>query len=95
LVRAILPEQVFFQDWLPGGGEVLFTKRRTDTQAPHALWRASTDGRTPIDTGITIPGFTQVNGVKVQPRGRMIAYTAGEASWELWVMEHFLRQAGR
>ena len=95
LVRATFPEQVFFQDWLPGGDEVLFTRRRTDTHMPHALWRASTDGRATSDTGITIPGFTQVNGVKVQPHGRMIAYTAGEASWELWVMEHFLHEAGR
>jgi serine/threonine-protein kinase len=95
LARVVYPEQVFFQDWLPSGDAVLFTKRRADVSGPHALWRAPTDGQSPVETGISIPGFTQVNGVKVGPDGRTIAYTAGEASWELWVMEHFLPEPTR
>jgi hypothetical protein len=90
LVRAIAPEQLFLQAWMPNNHEVLFTKRDLRTSSSHELWTVDAAGGEPRDTGVRIPGFTQANPVQVHPDGTRIAYTASEASWDLWVMEHFL-----
>jgi serine/threonine protein kinase len=94
VARATLPDQLFLQSWMPNGRELLFTRRDVRVSAPHALWRVSMNGAA-HDTGVRIPGFTQVNLIQVDPSGQRIAYTADEMGWELWVMEHFLPEAAR
>ena len=93
VTRAIFPNQVFLQTWMPDGRELLFTQRDARVAGPHALWRAPLDG-VPRDPGIRIPGFTQINMIQVDPGGKRLAYTADQSSWDLWVLEHFLPGMG-
>lgn len=37
----------------------------------------------------------EANLAQANPAGSVLAYTANEAGWDLWVMEHFLPPAGR
>ena len=94
VARATAPDQLFLQDWMPSGRELLITRRNMRLSGPHALWRVSLDG-VARDTGIRIPGFTQVNTIQVDPSGQRIAYTADQPNWDLWVMEHFLPENAR
>ena len=90
LIRVAYPEQVFLQAWMPNSQELLFTRRNVDVTGPHQLWRATVNDGRVVDTGIGIPGFTQINQAVVHPDGKTVAYTGGEATWTLWVMERFL-----
>jgi serine/threonine-protein kinase len=90
LTRATYPNQVFLQTWTPDGRELLYTRRDVSRPPPHELWRISVDTAQASDTGIAIPGYTQINAISLSPDARTVAYTGGEARWSLWKMEHFL-----
>jgi serine/threonine protein kinase len=89
LLRTTSPAMVSLQGWSPDGRSLLVTRRDSRNPAPHSLWRVWLDG-TARDTGVRIPGFTQVNRVQIDPRGVRIAYAADQVRWEIWVLEHFL-----
>jgi hypothetical protein len=57
---------------------------------PQQLWKIRVTGGAPQDTGIRIPGFTQVYGLSLTPDGERLAFTLGQVSTEMCVMEHFL-----
>ena len=87
------PEVLTFQAWTPDSQEILFTRYVAGQRAvehPHQLWKVRVAGGAPLDTGVRIPGFTQVFGLALSPDGKRLAYTTGSAQAEMWVMEHFL-----
>lgn len=80
--------QLVFQAWSPDAAQLLFTV--AGQPQPHRLMRIHATGGAPVDMGVTINGFPQVNRVVLNPDGTRIAYTAGEPGVQLWVMERFL-----
>jgi serine/threonine-protein kinase len=95
LARAVMPTQLYLQSWIPGGQELLLTQWDTRVTVPHELWRVTVSSGVRRDTGIRIPGFTQINLAPVDPSATQVAFTASEAKWDLWAIENFLPRDGR
>jgi len=76
-----------FQGWTPDAQQILFT---VVGQQPQRLLRINAAGGEPVDTGLAIHGFTEVNFVSLSPDGTRVAYTAGQPGVEIWMMEKFL-----
>jgi serine/threonine-protein kinase len=90
LVKAVEPESLIFQDWMPDGTALLFTKSRPGQ--PASLWRVSARGGDPQPLGLTMPGLRDVS---VHPDGRRLTFTAGWPTLEVWVVENFLPELSR
>jgi Tol biopolymer transport system component len=77
-------------EWARDGKRLLFTKSDGGGRIPGLtpeLWQISVDGGAPQQVGLT----TQTRGtLAIHPDGRQVAFTAGEAKEEVWVMENFL-----
>ena len=86
LARAIQPEQVEFQDWMPDGRAVLLIKRNTKERR-NMLYEARLDGTPLRPLGVTMPA---IRDVSVRRDGKTITFTAGMNSLEVWVLERFL-----
>ena len=87
LVRVTAPDSLQFQDWMPDGTALIFTRSISKPDQPITLWRVSIHGGEPHPLGLSMPG---VRDVSVRPDGKAITFTAGWPTNELWVMEHFL-----
>jgi len=75
------------QPWTPDAQQILFTIAGPQ---PHPLMRIGATGGTPIDMGLPIYGWTQVNWLSLNPDGTRVACTAGEPGAEVWMMNNFL-----
>jgi Tol biopolymer transport system component len=89
LARAIHPEQVEFQDWMPDGRAVLLIKRNTKERR-NMLFEARLDGAPLRPLGVMMPA---IRDVSIRRDGKTITYTAGMNSLEVWVLERFLTSA--
>ena len=87
LARASGSEMIMFQDWMPDGGGVLFTRWIAKPNEPAVLWHASIDGGDARPLGLSMIGLRDVS---VHPNGRKITFTAGWPGQELWVIENLL-----
>ena len=79
-----------FQDWSRDSRRILYT------WSPHAdgqfsLWEYPIDRGPPVPLGLTMP---RLRDVVMNPDGHRIAFTAGSASWEMWVVDHVVGGAG-
>jgi Tol biopolymer transport system component len=78
--------------WSPDGQYVVFAKnfeKRTDAVRTAKLWRVAVEGGDPRELGLA----NLQGGVRhpcVHPDGKQIAFTSGQGSFEVWVMENFL-----
>jgi serine/threonine-protein kinase len=82
LVRVADPELLIFQDWMPDGQSVIFTKWSSDKVS---LWRVSIHGGDPEPLGLTM---VRLRDVSVHPDGTKITFTAGDPTNELWAIDH-------
>jgi Tol biopolymer transport system component len=55
----------------------------------HEIWRVPLDGGPPTPVGIAQESITEF---RLDPEGRRLAFAFGNASGELWVMEHILER---
>jgi len=85
LIRVTAPERLVFQDWMPDGDALLFTRAR-ESEAP-SLWRIAVTGGDPEPLDLAMKGLRDVS---VHPDGRRITFTAGWPSLEVWVIENVL-----
>jgi len=87
LVTARDPELLMFQDWMPDGTAVLFTRwNGKSPQSEVSLWRVSIDGGDPQPLG----SMVGLRDVSVDRAGTTITFTAGWPVNELWAIEHLL-----
>ena len=71
--------------WTADGKSILIWRGGRNSRPE--LWNVPVDGSPPQRTGLTSNNHTAVS---VHPDGRQIAFTAGDVSREVWVMENFL-----
>ena len=95
LARVTAPEQLFLQSWIPGGRDVLVTRWNPSERVPHDLWEVSAADGSIQQTGVKIPGFTQINLIQVNPTGTLVTYTSNSPKWDLWRIEGFLPEPQR
>jgi Tol biopolymer transport system component len=67
--------------WSADGGTVLFTNHHTE------VWQIPAAGGTPRRL---FGGLTMISEISVHPDGRRMAVSAGNAKYEMWVMENVL-----
>jgi hypothetical protein len=72
-------------NWTPDGRHLFFVRASGPLQDTRELWRVAADGGPPEPTGLAARGLRDS---RLHPDGRQIAYTAGEGSSEVWVLEH-------
>lgn len=84
LFRVNRPEIVVFQDWMPDGRSLVFTKAHVGRK--QSLWQVPVDGGepTPLSLGMGL------RDVSVAPDGQRITFTSGAPTLDVWVLEHFL-----
>jgi Tol biopolymer transport system component/tRNA A-37 threonylcarbamoyl transferase component Bud32 len=87
LVRAKAPEAVLFQDWIPDGTALLYTRWTAQAEQPVSLWRVPVEGGDPQALGLTQVGLRDVS---VHADGSRITFTAGWPKGEVWVMERLV-----
>ncbi|MDP2996545.1 MAG: hypothetical protein Q8N47_03590 [Bryobacterales bacterium] len=73
--------------WTPDGRSVLFARRTSRGGLKTELWSISVQGGEPRKLELTAENMRDLS---VHPDGRHIAFTAGQARSEVWVMENFL-----
>jgi beta-lactamase regulating signal transducer with metallopeptidase domain/Tol biopolymer transport system component len=76
--------------WTPDGRYALFVKGNLTDQKMHSLWRVPVTGGEAESVGVEMERLRQPT---ISPDGHHIAFTAGGAKTELWVMENFLPPA--
>ncbi len=88
LARVDGPEILMFQDWMPDGKAVLFT-RWNPQAAPMmvSLYRVSIEGGEPESLGFSREALRDVS---VHPDGARITFTAGNPRAEIWALENLL-----
>jgi len=74
--------------WTGDGRFLLFTKPNKDVTE---LWRVSIDGKQSESLGLAMKLLEHLN---VRSDGKQLAFTGGEFSQEIWVMENFLPKEG-
>ncbi len=77
--------------WTPDGLSVLFAREPSPGNSKTELWQISVQGGEPRKLELAADGMRDVC---VHPDGRHIAFTAGQDTSEVWVMENFLPVAG-
>ncbi|MDA2925603.1 hypothetical protein MYX65_13315, partial [Acidobacteria bacterium AH-259-L09] len=78
-------------EWMRDGRHLLVS---APNKPIPALWRVSMNGGQPRKLPLSLD---RQGGVRLHPRGRQIAFTAGKTRSEVWVLENFLPElrAGR
>jgi len=93
LVRIAEPEYLMFFNgivWLPDSRSLLFSKGPgTLLGGPKEIWRVSVEGGEPQKIGVAMPG---IRYLKLHPNGHTLAFAAGVAQGEIWVMENLLAE---
>jgi serine/threonine-protein kinase len=87
LARTDGRHMLLFQDWMPDGSAVIFTRWTPNATEPTTLWRVSVHGGDPLPLGLSMVGLRDVS---VHPDGTRITFTAGWPTNELWTMSNFL-----
>jgi Tol biopolymer transport system component len=92
LLRSQGAERFVFQDWMPDGNEVLFTRLTQKGKRSLTLWRISTAGGAPREIALGLDRYLPLtpNNFVVSPDGRQLAFGIGSNTLETWVMENFL-----
>lgn len=75
--------------WTPDGRYLLFAKRSAD--GSNSVWRVRAEGGEPQKLHLATEGANI--GLRVHPDGRRIAFTSGERTSEIWVLENVLPAA--
>lgn len=91
-VRAVTPLTYGITSiaWTPDGQYILYPMRESDrgsSDQRRRLWRVAVAGGEPELVGLEMEA---IRYPRFHPDGRRIAFAAGSASFELWVMEDFL-----
>ncbi len=74
--------------WTPDGRSVLFAKKRGGPKGPNPeLWQVPVDGGAAQNLGLAMDGLRHLS---LHPDGRRIAFTAGQQTSEVWMIENFL-----
>lgn len=76
--------------WTPDGRHLLLGYA-DNSSGRIEIWRTPITGGEPQKTGLSAP---LMQGARLHPDGRRIAFTAGERKFEVWLMENFLPVAG-
>jgi Tol biopolymer transport system component len=76
-----------FVGWTPDSQRVLFGRQRSSLE----VWTIPAAGGQPTRTGLAMQGLRDL---RMSPRGDRVVFTAGEDTFEVWVMEHFLPVGG-
>jgi Tol biopolymer transport system component len=76
--------------WTRDGQYLLFVKAQPRPQQQASLWRISVKGGEPQPLGLKMEG---ISDLRLHPDGRQLAFSAGEDTREIWVMENFLPAA--
>lgn len=87
LVRIHQPEHLGYLGvaWAPDGRQVVFEKAvDISGQKAFEVWAVSVERGEPRKLGLSMP---RIGHVRVHPDGRRVAFHAGEARREIWVME--------
>ena len=87
LFRVQEPEWIYVHFWTLDGRQVLFSRIKDFIKMEQELWRIPAEGGEPQKLGLAMD---RLGDLRVHPDGRLIAFTAGKASAEIWVMENFL-----
>jgi len=74
-------------NWTKDGRFVLYVRASEKPNTPGELWRVSIDGGAPEKLGLSMQNLRDT---RLHPDGRQIAFTAGEGSDEVWVLENLL-----
>jgi Tol biopolymer transport system component len=92
LLRSQASERFVFQDWMPDGHEVLFTRSTQTGNRSLTLWRVSTTGGAPQEIALGLDRYLplRANNFVVSPDGHTLAFGIGSNTFETWVMENFL-----
>jgi len=89
LIKISHPEDIGPFAWTPTGQEILFAKmldyRRQDKKCE--LWMIPAKGGEARNLGLTMD---RIHDLSIHPDGQRIAFSSGEPSAEIWVMENFL-----
>lgn len=72
-------------NWTRDARHLLFVRASGPRQETRELWRAAVDGGALERTGLVMRGLRDV---RLHPDGRQVAFTAGEGSDEVWVLEN-------
>ncbi|MBI3666166.1 MAG: PD40 domain-containing protein, partial [Acidobacteria bacterium] len=82
-------ESIMDVAWTPDGRYILVGKRRSSSDQDTAteLWRIPAEGNEAQNMSLTMGVIPHM---RIHPDGRRIAFTAGQSSAEVWVMENFL-----
>jgi Tol biopolymer transport system component len=72
-------------NWTLDGRHVYFVRASGPLQEARELWRVAVDGGSLEPTGLIA---RSLRDSRLHPDGRQIAYTAGEGSSEVWVLEN-------
>ena len=78
--------------WTPDGQSLLIARGHDGTPDPTRLWLVPLTGA-PREIDAVIP--PPLSSVRFHPDGRRLLVVGGEARYELWVLENFLRRTER
>jgi serine/threonine-protein kinase len=85
IFRVNRPEIVVFQDWMPDGRSLLFTKAHVGQK--QSLWQIPVEGGQPTP----LPLGMGVRDVSVSPDGQRITFTSGAPLTQVWALENFFQ----
>ncbi|MEO8094208.1 MAG: hypothetical protein ABI632_04650 [Pseudolysinimonas sp.] len=88
VLKTTAPDFVYGVGWLPDGRTLMLLRANEIGNARATrLWRLDTVSAMATDLGLGAPAMRDL---RVSPDGRAVAFTAGQLSRHVWVLENFL-----